>query len=88
MKSKERELTGMLKKLLSKLFTNTSTKTNTNTNTNSSTNSEPYIPYDDEIHEKIRKEAMKLLINAGYSGVSIDVGPLTGCDHSQCDVHG
>ena len=87
-----RELTGMLKKLFAKLFTNSNS--NTSTNSVSNTNSESYvpyddyIPYDDEIHEKIRQEALKLLVNAGYSGVSIDVGPLTGCDHLQCDVHG
>lgn len=42
------------------------------------------FPEPDDIHEKIRQGVLKLLTDAGYSNLTVDVGPKNGCSHESC----
>ena len=40
----------------------------------------------DDIHEKIRKGVEKFLSDAGYSNLTVVVGPQGGCSHEKCVI--
>jgi hypothetical protein len=42
----------------------------------------------DDIHEKIRKGIIKLLSDAGYTNLTITIGPKGGCSHENCTITG